>query len=61
MSRYSQRDWWSSLGKSASRKVLLAWHVQGSYKTLPKFVGMNDYWLGQPRGTGTAVAAFSAC
>lgn len=40
----------SPLGKSASRQVLLAWHIWGSYKTFPNFLGINDYWLGQPQG-----------
>lgn len=30
-------------------------------RLFPEFLGMNGYWLGQPRGTGTAVVAFSAC
>lgn len=30
-------------------------------RLFPEFLGMNDCWLGQPRGTGTAVIAFSAC
>lgn len=61
MSRYNQRDWWSPLGKSAFRKVLLAWHVWGMHRIFPKFLGLNDYWLGQSWGIRTAAVAFSAC